>query len=599
MEKFESLKEVIDEYYSLVKKNENGLPPYAVFDIYLKDENKGINRPKKIKEIIDFLADESQSNKDKLNKIMELWATGSKINVEEENKNFDDPRIIHSISNTTRLQVCIKNNIDGENGKIINKKNLLIFATAIGKYIKSFKDNGNLKETKTEHNLIENNDFKDVLNNNINAAVNEILFWYYYDEDIYPIINSRAKNSRMILNKVFLDEKTDNDISFNQKCMELIENDNLNISKQLMLDQLFYTIDEIKSMKKVDEEYKNDKNNEIYKFYQRLWNTVKDVKIVSNDDFFNNLLEKSKNIILYGAPGTGKTWTSENNIENIIKSNPNPDIDKIRFKKVQFHPSYSYEDFMEGLKPIIEDKNVVLKLQDGDFMQFCKEAQKFEESFKEAKEKDKMKYAFFFLVDEINRAELSRVFGEVMYALDKRGNKISTQYSYMKKENKEFMIPENIYFIGTMNDVDRSIDSFDIALRRRFFWYRMDCDYNVVFNELEHYFFNIGEFGSGNIPESGYLKACYDLNQFITSKNDNSLGLGKLYELGHDYFLKIRNHTKQSDDKDNIDNKDLKSLFEFSIEPLLIEYLRTEYSEDEIEDKIKKAKEKFVIKTDK
>lgn len=607
IDKFKSIEELIEEYYGLVKKNKDGLPPYATFAEYLKDDCENcINRPKRVKELINILSDSSKEDNEKIIAIIKLWSTGKEINVKGFKTQKNSEKLIHSVSNTTRLQVCIDDNEDGENGKIINKENLLKFANAIGEYIKKFDDENEFNKDVFKHNLVETEAFKNILNNNIDAAVNEILFWYYYDEDKYPIINSRAKNSRHILNQAFPDNpdnKVTNDFDFNQKCMDImknknfqdIENNGTKITKQLMLDQLFYSIDEMKSMKKVDEKY-SDKNDQIYKFYQKLWNTIKDYKnVVNNADFFDELLKKSKNIILYGAPGTGKTHTSENNIKRLIEENKNNKIKENRFVKVQFHPSYSYEDFIEGLKPKIVNGNVALELKDGEFMQFCKVALKYQEEYHKADKKDKMKWAFFFLVDEINRAELSRVFGEAMYALEKRGQGVSTQYSYLKKE-KEFIIPENIYFIGTMNDVDRSIDSFDIALRRRFFWYRMDCDYSVIFNELESKYSNIGELGSKNIPDSGYLKACYDLNQYITSNEKDGLGLGKLYELGHSYFLNIQFYTEKNNEKKvSIENKHLNSLFEFSIEPLLKEYLRAEYSEDEIMAKLANAKKIFTL----
>jgi 5-methylcytosine-specific restriction protein B len=617
-EKFKNLEELIKEYCEVVKENPEGLPPYAKFECY-KD------RPKKINKLIDNLTDDSKSDDEIIDSIMQLWATGGKIYVEDKDDKsyaeYNEPNIIHSISNTTRLQVCIKNNKDSEKGKIINRENLIKFAKAIGKYIKfeSFEIIDDEIKPKLKHDLVEKVDFKDIIINNIDAAINEILFWYFYKDDKFPIINSRAKNSRKILNIAFAKEdsyqKISNNLNFNNECMKIIDNickdeikiGNFIITKQLMLDQLFYTIDEMKSISQVDKIYK-DKEDKIYKFYKKLWNTIKDIKIPSNSDFFEDLLKKSKNIILYGAPGTGKTYTTEENIKNIIEENPNPEInDKEfkRFKRIQFHPSYSYEDFMEGLKPVLVEnngvKNVILDLKTGDFMDFCKKAKDYEESFKTAEEKDKMKYAFFFLIDEINRAELSRVFGELMYTLDKRGNKISTRYSYMKEEEKEFMIPENVYLIGTMNDVDRSIDSFDIALRRRFFWYRLDCDYSVIFHELSSKYSNIGEFGKKDIPESGYLKACYDLNQFITTINTingkTGLGMGKLYQLGHSYFLNIEEYakTKNDDKKVKIENKNLKELFAFSIGPLLKEYLRAEYSEEEIEKHLENAEKIFQI----
>ncbi len=182
---------------------------------------------------------------------------------------------------------------------------------------------------------------------------------------------------------------------------------------------------------------------------------------------------------------------------------------------VQFHPSYSYEDFVEGLKPFATENNRIgLKLQEGEFLKFCNKAIAYQNEFEKANEKEKMKWAFFFLIDEINRAELSRVFGELMFAIenDKRGEEVTLQYSYLKEEeNKTFIVPRNVYIIGTMNDVDRSIDSFDLALRRRFLWKRMDCDYEVVLDSLNNYS-NIGEIVANN-KYTGYLKVIHPKSQ--------------------------------------------------------------------------------------
>jgi 5-methylcytosine-specific restriction protein B len=189
------------------------------------------------------------------------------------------------------------------------------------------------------------------------------------------------------------------------------------------------------------------------------------------------------------------------------------------------------------------------------------------------------------LVDEINRAELSRVFGELMYCLEKRGQKhsILTQYSYLKEEDdKQFYVPENIFFIGTMNDVDKSIDSFDLALRRRFLWHRMDCDYGVIINELPYV--NIGNDKSN----TGYLKCCYELNNYII----NDFGLGKLYEIGHAYFLVVENYVNNNNN--NITKKNLEHVFDDRLAPLLKEYLRSEFRENEIDQHIKNAKNKFI-----
>ncbi len=132
---------------------------------------------------------------------------------------------------------------------------------------------------------------------------------------------------------------------------------------------------------------------------------------------------------------------------------------------VQFHPSYSYEDFIGGIRPDIAGNNVVYKLESGEFKKFCEEA---------AKEKNKDKF-FIFIIDEINRSHLSAVFGELLYCLEYRGEEISIPLF-----DKKFSIPENVYVIGTMNDVDKSLQIFDRALRRRFYFYHHKPNMNVL-----------------------------------------------------------------------------------------------------------------------
>ena len=306
---------------------------------------------------------------------------------------------------------------------------------------------------------------------------------------------------------------------------------------------------------------------------------------------FDDLIKRSSNIIFYGPPGTGKTYSAEENIHRIIDLYPNENFDEeARFNKVQFHPSYSYEDFMEGLKPVSNSGSFELVLKEGEFLEFCKKAKKCEDEYLSAVGDQKYNYAFFFLVDEINRAELSRVFGELMYCLEKRGSKhsILTQYSYLKTgDDKRFYIPENIYFIGTMNDVDKSIDSFDLALRRRFLWHRMDCDYSVIKDELSSHS-NIGEFDKDGSPVNGYIGCCYKLNKYII---DGDIGLGKLYEIGHAYFLGIQRYANK-DKKITKDN--LNDLFDDRISPLLKEYFRSEVSEKDIAQKLDEAKKQFI-----
>ena len=296
----------------------------------------------------------------------------------------------------------------------------------------------------------------------------------------------------------------------------------------------------------------------------------------------NYTSEKNPNVIFYGPPGTGKTYTIETSIQFICLG------DERRYRKVQFHPTYSYEDFIEGVKPTgIVDNGIRLELMNGVFKSFCKEALK------------DLDHTYYFVADEINRANLSSVFGETLslleadyrdYANDER-HLIDTPYSELEKnfendkkekvcydltEPGKFGIPKNIRFIGMMNDVDKSIDTFDLALRRRFKWVRMDCDYNVIEKVCGKY---------KNVDE--YCASCRDLNTYISK----DLSLGNSYQFGHSNFLKINSICAESEIKDY----HKKELFNSFLLPTLSEYLRSFYSDEKVlDEKVEGARKKFV-----
>ena len=346
----------------------------------------------------------------------------------------------------------------------------------------------------------------------------------------------------------------------------------------------------INLIEKLGKKYKLDGNF----FYQRgikeLWLSALDFK---------------SNTILHGAPGTGKTYMAEEAIK--IKQNLEKNLE---YKLVQFHPSYTYEDFMDGIKPIGVDpdsQQMIFKLKNGLFKQMCIDA------FTELKNNPTNPKKFYFIADEINRAELSRVFGELLLCLeeDKRlkiriedgvqyleGTKVQTQNSMMWKDKDDvvvtvddegkiletssdkkfwyFGVPENLYFIGTMNDIDRSVDSFDMALRRRFIWKHYTCDYDVIMEKYK---------ADKNIEN--YLDICEALNKYITS--NEGFNLGSSYELGHSYFMK-------PDDKKPLTQTNLNTVWDENIVPLLKEYIRAvESDENKIQKQINKAKKVFKL----
>lgn len=307
-----------------------------------------------------------------------------------------------------------------------------------------------------------------------------------------------------------------------------------------------------------------------------------------------------KQIIFTGAPGTGKTYQAKKIAEKL--GNPfekDKEGNEIKYKFVQFHPSYDYTDFVEGLRPVEigegEDEKVTFKRVDGIFKKFCRDViQKNEENKKKGITDSK----YFFIIDEINRANLSKVFGELMYCLekDKRGkmNTVYTQYcnlltydfdnkTEIKKEDdvfgNGFYIPDNVVIIGTMNDIDRSVDSMDFALRRRFEWKEFDVDDGM----LKEAFTSTDDdndpiYGSviaDAVNAESIAKSVMNLNDNWIAKQD---GLNKHYFISQGQFANLPELIKNSD-KDKL----LNYVWDYRIKTLLAEYLR---GEDDIEKKI-------------
>ena len=392
-------------------------------------------------------------------------------------------------------------------------------------------------------------------------------------------------------------------------------------------------------------------NHPNWKKYKKLESET----MLRNDFLLNysGILRKSKNLILRGAPGTGKTYLAKEIAMELTGGNE----DQIGF--VQFHPSYDYTDFMEGLRPILEnDGQINFGLQDGIFKKFCqkaKEAQKtggqdnfdqawdsYLEYINVAEEKEyitktsylsvnsrqnlsvnydsgvpgwtlprkyvyelykdknynKQEYYksggrtvletlrqrfglrdylsptdvetdknFVFIIDEINRGEISKIFGELFFSIDPgyRGEKgsVSTQYANLHETDDKFYIPENVYIIGTMNDIDRSVDTFDFAMRRRFRFVEVTAESQL--GMLDDVLGDKAEEAKARLR---------NLNVAI----ENVQELNSHYHIGPSYFLNLK----------DVDF-DYESLWSDYLKPLLEDYVRGSYEEDTTLNTLKKA----------
>ena len=302
-------------------------------------------------------------------------------------------------------------------------------------------------------------------------------------------------------------------------------------------------------------------------------------KLINGDENTENLnrgdeketmkKEFDKNIIFYGPPGTGKTYTTAKRVVAICDKIAEEDLTdyaevmkkynelkkKNRIEFITFHQSYGYEEFIEGIKPIVSNEDdesnsensqeIKYEIVDGIFKKFCDKARKAQ---------DKENNEYVFIIDEINRGNISKIFGELITLIEttKRAGKeecISTKLPY---SNEEFTVPDNVYIIGTMNTADRSIALMDTALRRRFKFEEMLPNYDLlknIFVEDEGVKVNIG----------AMLKAINERIEYLYDRE---------HTIGHAVFLELK-------ENNNIDK--LENIFKKSVIPLLQEYFYEDY----------------------
>ena len=246
-------------------------------------------------------------------------------------------------------------------------------------------------------------------------------------------------------------------------------------------------------------------------------------------DVLEALLRNKKNVILQGAPGVGKTFTAKKLAYAMMG-----EVDESRIEMVQFHQNYSYEDFIMGYRP----DGAEFKLTDGIFYRFCQTAANHPEK------------EYFFIIDEINRGNLSKIFGELLMLIEKdyRGTSATLAYTGMP-----FSVPENLYIIGMMNTADRSLAMIDYALRRRFSFFEMEPGFDSDgFTDYQKSF--------ANETFDALIDQIKLLNKEIA--DDKSLGRG--FRIGHSYFCgrEIEGCTEEW----------MRSVVNFDILPMLNEY---------------------------
>lgn len=241
-----------------------------------------------------------------------------------------------------------------------------------------------------------------------------------------------------------------------------------------------------------------------------------------------SLLMRKKNLILQGAPGVGKTFAAKRLAYSIMGKK-----DESRIKTLQFHQSYSYEDFIMGYRP----NGTGFELKEGPFYQFCKLASENPDDY------------YYFIIDEINRGNMSKIFGELMMLIetDKRGEELTITYS-----DKPFYVPKNLYIIGTMNTADRSLAIIDYALSRRFCFFELEPAFeteafkkHLLIQGVSEDLINKIKMRIGNIN----LEIAEDAN------------LGKGFRIGHSYFCNYVHSDKWYEE-----------IIKYEIQPIIKEY---------------------------
>lgn len=264
------------------------------------------------------------------------------------------------------------------------------------------------------------------------------------------------------------------------------------------------------------------------------------------------LLEQKKQVIIEGPPGSGKTYLAENFARYFTESSFDDESHTERVKIVQFHQSYGYEDFVQGIRPeTTKGGHLKYEVKDGVFKRFSGEAEQDEEN------------KYVMIVDEINRGNISRIFGELLLLLEYRDKRIALQYE--KPEAGEYSIPSNLYVIGTMNTTDRSLAQIDYAFRRRFGFYRLTPVTDGKAPVLESW---LSDKGVPADTRERILQIFVELNERIRAE------LGEHFLIGHSYFMGAPDELSRPGA--------LRRIWTHAIGPLLEEYFYNSRKKDSI-----------------